>query len=804
MIGWLKKFGAPQRNVEKQLQKSDEQAEENNGYYSIPGKYKYNPDDLIGAKGASIYRRMMMDEQVKAVVRFRRDAITSRDYYFDTDSSVIGDDEALRRERIFEQIVDSISGSFTDKLNGIMTAEYQGFSYTEKVYSDIVVDGRTYVGIRDLKLRPFDSIKFNTDSHGNIVGVVQEVNGKTITLDRSRFIHMVCNPEYDPHYGGSELREAYRYWLSKDLAIKFYNMWLERHASGHWTFKPQEGKRLTEGSREYTQLQRVIENTVNGVGMIIPSGIDETVVYPNNNVAYKEAITLFDLGIARTMLVPNLLGITPSGQTGSYSQSETQFEAFMWTLDATASRIEEVLNEHLFKELGEYNFGDEYWPKFKLRKLSQQQTMTLFKTWSELVTKGAVKSTDEDDSYIRRLLNFPSSSTADEQGASYISATKSLDGAQVSSLVDLVAKIKTGEITKTAALEIIVSAFPINRAQAEAMLADVGEDMAPAQQTGPFNNNAAGMSGIGKKREDGTDVETEPDLSRRGIVKRGFISASKRIAFEVIDSQSSNIENAAIDNISDIFSGMISGIVDGIDDVANIDIGDIRFDKKDMRSLNKSLSSSLSNGWAIGEKHAKDELDKARKKFTLVDTSRLKFVSEEFFKIRSFKAIGDLTGKALSIIQNEILNAAKYDKTIADAKESIYYALASNGYLPERLYSEIDPAGKIKNPQANIDTMVRTNVFEAVNEARYAYFTDPQQSDFVEAFEYSAILDSRTTQICRELDGKIYRADSEYWKSLRPLNHYNCRSILVPITAVDVWRESDPLPDDIEPQRGFG
>ena len=43
---------------------------------------KYNPDELIGRKGRHIYRQMMIDEQVKAVVKFKRDAITARDFTF--------------------------------------------------------------------------------------------------------------------------------------------------------------------------------------------------------------------------------------------------------------------------------------------------------------------------------------------------------------------------------------------------------------------------------------------------------------------------------------------------------------------------------------------------------------------------------------------------------------------------------------------------------------------------------------------------------------------------------------------------
>lgn len=47
-----------------------------------------------------------------------------------------------------------------------------------------------------------------------------------------------------------------------------------------------------------------------------------------------------------------------------------------------------------------------------------------------------------------------------------------------------------------------------------------------------------------------------------------------------------------------------------------------------------------------------------------------------------------------------------------------------------------------------------------------------------EYFEYSAIIDERTTQICQRLNGKIFKRSET---SLIPPNHYNCRSIVVPV-----------------------
>jgi SPP1 gp7 family putative phage head morphogenesis protein len=79
----------------------------------------------------------------------------------------------------------------------------------------------------------------------------------------------------------------------------------------------------------------------------------------------------------------------------------------------------------------------------------------------------------------------------------------------------------------------------------------------------------------------------------------------------------------------------------------------------------------------------------------------------------------------------------------------------------------------VKDTKARIQTIMRTSTFEAINEARMEYFTDPALGGFVEALEYSAIMDDRTTEICSEMDGKIYPADSEVWQTLAPPNHFN-------------------------------
>jgi SPP1 gp7 family putative phage head morphogenesis protein len=90
-----------------------------------------------------------------------------------------------------------------------------------------------------------------------------------------------------------------------------------------------------------------------------------------------------------------------------------------------------------------------------------------------------------------------------------------------------------------------------------------------------------------------------------------------------------------------------------------------------------------------------------------------------------------------------------------------------------------------------------------LNEARYAEFTDPELAGFVVGLRYAAVLDSSTTEVCTELDGAEFRVDSEVWDTYRPPNHFNCRSILVPITEVDGWDFEESDEPIVDPQDGF-
>jgi SPP1 gp7 family putative phage head morphogenesis protein len=120
----------------------------------------------------------------------------------------------------------------------------------------------------------------------------------------------------------------------------------------------------------------------------------------------------------------------------------------------------------------------------------------------------------------------------------------------------------------------------------------------------------------------------------------------------------------------------------------------------------------------------------------------------------------------------------------------------------------IDPTtGDTLTEASKLAAIGRTQASAAYNAGRLDLIMDPQV-DVVEAVQYSAILDGRTSEFCRKWDGTVVekRPENEALiRELNPPNHVHCRSFWVPITEYEEWTETpaDERPN-VQPQRGFG
>jgi SPP1 gp7 family putative phage head morphogenesis protein len=80
-------------------------------------------------------------------------------------------------------------------------------------------------------------------------------------------------------------------------------------------------------------------------------------------------------------------------------------------------------------------------------------------------------------------------------------------------------------------------------------------------------------------------------------------------------------------------------------------------------------------------------------------------------------------------------------------------------------------------PNNQIRAIVRTSVNQVVDAAEELVAL--QNPDITKKYRYTALLDSKTTPICRALDGKVY----EWGKGPKPPQHFGCRSRRVSLTT---------------------
>lgn len=102
-----------------------------------------------------------------------------------------------------------------------------------------------------------------------------------------------------------------------------------------------------------------------------------------------------------------------------------------------------------------------------------------------------------------------------------------------------------------------------------------------------------------------------------------------------------------------------------------------------------------------------------------------------------------------------------------------------------------------------IETIFRTNVQGAYAAGRYRQAKDPDVLADRPVWMFDAILDDRTTSICKACDGTKLPADDAWWKGHLPPLHHNCRSGFITLTE-DQAGKLTLLKPTAKPKDGFG
>jgi hypothetical protein len=185
--------------------------------------------------------------------------------------------------------------------------------------------------------------------------------------------------------------------------------------------------------------------------------------------------------------------ITTPGTHGSQSAVDTRVEA---TLDpktaSDAKSLAATLREQLFAPLLKWNLHlfDGIMPpvpKMKYAGLEMDDDESI----PNVARDDTVQEQPDADMPKAEPTEGQEEGSAEEQVEQQavaegvaVSADTALNGAQVTALLEVISKVALGELPRASGVELIVAAFPVDRATAEKLMGDVGAGFTPASEEG--------------------------------------------------------------------------------------------------------------------------------------------------------------------------------------------------------------------------------------------------------------------------------------------------------------------------------
>lgn len=492
------------------------------------------------------------------------------------------------------------------------------------------------------------------------------------------------------------------------------------------------------------KLFEILKRFQTKTAIVIPKDIEvEFLEAKNTGEAYVKAIHLFNMFIGRSLFIPDLVGFT-GGETGggAYALGKEQMNLFFMHIYRRRAALENVINKAFVRPQVQYNFGFiPNYPKFKFKPLDDMKAVELAKIWLDAVKSKTWQANDEEINHFRKLVKFPE-----------------------------------GEVERP---EPPPSPFGGGFGGPE------GED--DESSKGPPKGNKDAEKSSSGDDEDGEErTSEEPKPSKSNFAKAYKFPEGdyhKKVNFKAIETKLNDYDQSVLSDVRPVVTKILRDLMDQIErkkilsnqNVERIDTLSLKY-KKELKQI---LKASFIGIYRDAKTQAAAEIDKSE--FAKKAVSGQKFL--DVIEAETFNFVGDYEYGILKRVRTELIAAIKDGKSLAMVEDILDRDLK-------------------KMSQVQIERFARTKHTEVLNTARVEFFQD---SGVVAGYQYSAILDDVTTDICGALNGKKFTAGDE---PIPPL-HFNCRSLLIPITKYEEFKPTESIrgqtPDDfIEENKGEG
>ncbi len=270
------------------------------------------------------------------------------------------------------------------------------------------------------------------------------------------------------------------------------------------------------------------------------------------------------------------------------------------------------------------------------------------------------------------------------------------------------------------------------------------------------------------------EPENEEDDSEEEMQKKQFRLAlstlpgeyKKRVDFKMADNLMKNSQMKILEELEPVVNDAFEDLYTQIEKSnviknQNIDkVSEISIRGKYLKEMQKVFKKHYRQLYYDSQIMAKSEIrraDNARKKNENIPADEfLSFLDKE-----TYQYVGDWEYTITKRARADIVNAIKDGKPLSD------------------VVGILDDEGK-KLSDTSLERFSRTKSTEVFNRGRMEYFNS---TGVIAAYQYAAILDDVTSEICGNLHGLTFPVG----EAPVPPMHFNCRSVLVPITKYEDW-----------------
>lgn len=374
-----------------------------------------NPDPV----GIDTYERMLMDETCRYGFEILKHSVMSRIGEYVHENSKITD--------FINEQFESMYGSIQTVVEELMSAVWSGYSVGE-IICDLNSDG---VRLTDIQFLHPKTVEFELHTEGTQKNRVKSVrqryagllSGTESSIPVEKLIIYTHQPEFGNPYGLSRFKSIHPVWHIKNNLLSFWARTLEKYATptAKLTMESVEGEIEDENGERMSLLEygsRILQSLQTGSGVVLTPGLVLEFLQtqrPLGDDFFKAIDEYCNKMTFRGMLTPSL--IADKSGTGSYSQSQTHFEAFLFVIDKLRREIIEVLLDQLIRKLIMWNFGiQKSWGNFQFKEFKPDVGKLLSEIVGTATTQGYL-SPDRYEDFIagREMMGLPNVPKADWQ-----------------------------------------------------------------------------------------------------------------------------------------------------------------------------------------------------------------------------------------------------------------------------------------------------------------------------------------------------------------------------------------------------